>query len=69
MACDFIRDKAIDEDVSLKYCRRAEPEEIIGNKASLKIKIKSEFNEKIYIDIDFRKSIWWFDSWEIYARE
>jgi len=68
LSCDFINDRAAEEKVPIKYCRRVEEIQISDTEAEVSLKVKTDF-EKLYIKFNFRKTLWNIDKWEIYDRK
>lgn len=57
LACDYAKDLAAEEGITVKNCRRNAPEEVNGYKADVSIRIST--NVGVYIlEYSFMKSLW-----------
>jgi len=64
LACGYAIDKAVAEGLTVRYCRRHEPEQIDGYKALVSIKVKTDIG-RFLVKVEFRKSLWWASSFGV----
>jgi len=65
LACAYAMDKAVDEGLIVRYCRRQAPEEVSGYKAEVHAKVVIEGYGPFLVDVEFRKSLWWVQDWDV----
>lgn len=64
LACAYATDKAVAEGLTVRYCRRQEPEKVDGYRARVSIKIATDVG-RFLVQVDFQKSLWWATSFGV----
>ena len=65
LACAYATQKAIEEGLVVRWCRRNEPEEVSGYKAKVHLKVAITEYGRFLIDVEFQKSLWWVQSFDV----
>ncbi len=65
LACAYMTQKAVDEGLAVRYCRRAAPEEVSGYQAQVHAKLMIEGYGGFLVDVGFLKSLWWVGTWNV----
>src|SRR3970040_702184 len=55
LACAYATQKAVDEGLAVRWCRRNEPEEVNGYKAKVHVKVAIEDLGRFAINVEFQK--------------
>ena len=65
LACAYATQKAVEEGLVVRWCRRNEPEEVNGYKAKVHVKVAITDYGRFLIDVEFQKSLWWVQSFDV----